>query len=140
MGRRLDLQSLLERTLASIGVWFWPPLPVVPIDPNAVPLTPEETVLAFQTALALEAKKHVFFQPPETIKMVYPCIVYGLSSGSTKFADNNPYNHRKRYTVTVITKDPDSVIPDKIAMLATCVLSTHFTVNNLHHFAYNLFY
>lgn len=140
MSRRLDLQILLETTLASIGIWLWAPLPVVPVDPEAVPLTPEETELAFQAALALEVQEHVYFQPPESFKMIYPCIVYELSSGSTKFADNNPYNHQKRYTVTVITKDPDSVIPDKIATLPTCVFNRHFTSSNLHHFVYNLFY
>ena len=143
MGRRLDLQTLLEAALASVGAWLWSPLPVVPIDPDAdppTPLTPEETEAAFQAALALEVQEHVYFQPPESFKMVYPCIVYELSSGATKFADNNPYNHQKRYTVTVITKDPDSAIPDKIAMLPTCVFNRHFTSSNLHHFVYNLFY
>lgn len=84
--------------------------------------------------------KNVYFQPPETVKLVYPCIVYSRFSGSTKFADNNPYDHQKRYAVTVITRDPDSDIPDKIAMLPTSVFSTFYTVDNLNHFVYNLYY
>jgi len=88
----------------------------------------------------LRGISQVYFQPPESVKMVYPCIVYERYSGVTFFASNMPYSHQKRYTVTAITKDPDSLIPDQIAMLPTCVFNRHFTVNNLHHFVYNLYY
>ncbi len=64
--------------------------------------------------------RHVYFQPPENIRLTYPCIVYERSSIDTNFADNNPYTNKKRYTVTVIDKNPDSVIPDKVAAVPMC--------------------
>ena len=33
---------------------------------------------------------NVYFQPPESYKMEYPCIVYERSALTTRFADNNP--------------------------------------------------
>lgn len=32
--------------------------------------------------------KNVYFQPPESVKLLYPCIVYKRSAGDTRFADN----------------------------------------------------
>lgn len=83
---------------------------------------------------------NVYFQPPPSQQMVYPCIVYERSAGSTKFADNYPYNTQKGYTITVITTDPDSAIPDRVAKLPTCVFNRHFVVNNLNHFVFNIYY
>lgn len=83
---------------------------------------------------------NVYFQPPETIKMKYPCIVYERGSGDTIFADNNPYRFTKRYQVTVIDRDPDSLIPDKVSVLPMCTYDRHYTVDNLNHDIFNLYF
>lgn len=83
---------------------------------------------------------NVYFQPPENVKLMYPCIVYSRSSVETKFANNNPYNHQTKYQVTVVDKDPDSKIPQKIAMLPMCSFAQHFTSDGLNHDVYNLYY
>lgn len=83
---------------------------------------------------------NVYFQPPETIKMVYPCIVYEHYSGRTFFADNKPYTHSKCYQITVIDKNPDSVILDAVVMLPMCMFNRHFAVDNLNHDIYILYY
>lgn len=83
---------------------------------------------------------YVYFQPPESVKIEYPCIIYGRASGKTHFADDNPYIHKKRYQVMVIDKDPDSDIPDKVAALPTCVFIRHYNTNNMNHDVYNLYY
>ena len=82
----------------------------------------------------------VYFQPPPTVRMVYPCIVYALSNEDTKFADNAPYIVEKRYQVTVIDKDPDSVILDKVAYLPKCIYDRHFTKDNLNHDVFSIYY
>lgn len=87
-----------------------------------------------------DGKANVYFQPPATVKMNYPCIVYGRSDGFTAFADNNPYLVRLRYQITVIDPDPDSPIPSKISMLPTCMFDRHFTAENLNHDVFNLYY
>lgn len=87
-----------------------------------------------------EWKNNLYFQPPETIHMNYPCIVYSINDFRTTFADNNPYFHCKRYTVTVIDRNPDSLIPDSVAQLPMCKFDRHFTSDNLHHNVFNLYY
>lgn len=84
--------------------------------------------------------KHVYFQPPETVKMEYPCIVYHLISGTTQFADNNPYHFHKRYQILVIDRNPDSKILDRIATLPMCVFDRFYTTHNLNHYAFNMYY
>lgn len=84
--------------------------------------------------------EHVYFQPPATVQMVYPCIVYARFYGKTIYASDNPYVHDVQYRITVIDKDPDSAIPGKVAMLAKCVVVTHFVADNLNHDVYNLYF
>ncbi|UNI72579.1 MAG: tail completion protein [Chaetfec virus UA24_144] len=83
---------------------------------------------------------NVYFQPPETIKMRYPCIVYQRQGFDTRYADNGPYTHKTRYQVTLIYKDPDSELPLKIAELPLCRHDRSFTVDNLYHDVYTLYF
>ena len=94
-----------------------------------------------QTLLVdLLGSEHVYFQPPPTIQMVYPCIVYRRDSADTDFADNITYAHRKRYLVTVIDRNPDSDIPAKVAALPSCVFDRYYAADNLNHDTYKLFF
>ena len=51
---------------------------------------------------AIPGVKKAYFQPPATVKMVYPCIVYELNNMDTQYADDKPYSVMKGYTVTAI--------------------------------------
>lgn len=83
---------------------------------------------------------NVYFQPPSNVQMAYPCVIYERDQAINFYADNGPYQHTKRYQVTIIDRDPDSVIPDQIAALSLCEFTRHFVVENLHHDVYNLYY
>ena len=82
----------------------------------------------------------VYFQPPMSIKLIYPCIFYERSRIKTSFADNNPYGHEKEYTIMFISKDPDSDIPDKIAMLPKTSFDRHYVSDNLNHDIFTTFF
>lgn len=83
---------------------------------------------------------NVYFQPPATVEMQYPCIVYHRDPTDTKFADDIPYSRTKRYQVTVIDRNPDSEIPDNVAQLRLCKHSRFYTANNLNHDVFDLYY
>src|SRR5688572_2868431 len=83
---------------------------------------------------------NVYFQPPTNLQMNYPCIRYERSDIDTDHADNKPFNHRKRYTVTVIDKNPDSEIPDNVAKLPTASFDRHYVAENLNHDVFTLFF
>lgn len=100
----------------------------------------ERRLQLHQILTGILGSENVYFQTPESTRMKYPCIVYQRNAADTKFADDKPYLKMKRYTVTVIDKDPDSKIPDKIAALPLCTFNRHYTVDNLNHDIYNLYY
>lgn len=84
---------------------------------------------------------YVYFQPPANLKMIYPCIVYEREEITTDRANNKAYQLHNRYLVTVIDRDPDSEIPDKIiASFPMCVFDRAFRVDNLNHTTFKLFF
>lgn len=82
----------------------------------------------------------VYFNPPESLKLVYPCIIYERYNGRAFYANDEKYIYRKNYSVTVIDRNPDSVIPDKLLKLPYCSFDRHFESDNLHHWVYTLYY
>jgi hypothetical protein len=97
--------------------------------------------LELQTLLRdILGSDNVYFQPPPTLLMEYPCIVYSRDWEMINYADDYPYKHRKRYQVTVIDRDPDGGIGDRIAALPLCVYDRFYTVDNLNHDVYKLFF
>lgn len=101
MGRRVDLQALLE--------------------------------------LLLE-KPNVYFQPPENIRMQYPAIVYNLDDMEVVHADNLGYRRTNKYQITLIDRDPDNTVKDRIAELPLCGFSRFYVKDNLNHYVYDLFF
>lgn len=85
-------------------------------------------------------EKRVYFQPPPSVKMTYPCIVYSRDFATTVFAGDKPYLHTRRYQVIIIDQDPDSLIPAKIAALPLCVFDRFYTTENLNHDVFKLFF
>lgn len=83
---------------------------------------------------------NVYFQPPPSIKMEYPCIVYRRDSLFKKAANNEWYIFKKRYQITVIDRDPDGLITDKVAKLPACSFDRFFTADNLNHDVFSLFF
>ena len=90
--------------------------------------------------LAILETDQVYFQPPPNVNMDYPCIVYRRDYELTRFADDRPYSRKKRYQVTVIDRNPDSAIPDKIAELPLCIYDRFYTAENLNHDVFKLFF
>ena len=84
--------------------------------------------------------KRAYFEPAESLLLSYPCIVYNRDRIDIRHADNRPYKHMKRYQITVITDDPDSDIPDKVALLPRIAFDRSFVADNLHHDVFTLFF
>lgn len=83
---------------------------------------------------------NVYFQPPPTIKMIYPCIVYERNTGDSQFADNEPYTFMLRYKITYIDRSPENDVVEKIGSLPMCVYDRFYTADNLNHDVFNLYF
>lgn len=84
--------------------------------------------------------KGVYFNPPPTVKMSYPCIRYKWSSENPVFADNYKYKHEMRYSLTVIDPNPESSVAKAVLALPYSRLETSYAADNLSHFQFTLFY
>ena len=80
---------------------------------------------------------HVYFEPPESVKMQYPCIVYSRASADQKYADNGLYSYVQRYQVVCIEVNPDSSLIGKMLELPLCSYNRSYNADNLKH---DLFY
>ena len=99
------------------------------------------TRLELQTMLeTLLGSRNVYFQPPASIHMSYPAIVYELSNIRNIPADNVHYNQHKAYQLTVIDEDPDSEISEAVSKLEMCSFNRSFASDELNHFVYTLYY
>ena len=83
---------------------------------------------------------NVYFQPPSTLKMKYPCIVYERRSGDSLYADDSTYRFTYSFTVTYVDTDPDSDVPEQIAKLPYCKMDRCFTSDNLNHTVFILYW
>lgn len=88
----------------------------------------------------LLGSRNVYFQPPESVKMKYPAIVYALDDIDNVHADNGVYSSYKHYSVTVIDSDPDSEFIDKVAFLPTSRFERYYTSENLNHWVFSLYF
>ncbi len=90
--------------------------------------------LELQTLLEeILGSRNVYFQPPESVKMNYPAIVYGLEDIKNTFANDRVYLSKRKYLITVIDEDPDSPIVGRVASLPSCRFNRHFESDNLNH-------
>ena len=88
----------------------------------------------------LLGNRHVYFQPPASLKMEYDCIRYERDRMDPVHADNTLYQLHDRYQLTLIYKNPDSELPAKIAALPLCSHNRHYSEGNLHHDIFTIYY
>lgn len=84
--------------------------------------------------------EHVYYQPPESIKMQYPAIRYTRSDIRNTFAADTVYRQSHFYEVTVIDHDPDSVIVEQISKLPKVRFNRHYTSEGLNHDVFTIYY
>lgn len=99
------------------------------------------TRLQLQTLLeTVLGSRNVYFQPPESIRISYPAIVYSLSDIQQRFANDKTYHGWKRYNITYISTNPDDDMIDALLELPKCSFDRRFVSDNLYHNTFNLYY
>lgn len=88
----------------------------------------------------LLGSNQVFYQPPASLQMSYPAIVYSLSDIETMKANNSTYLTRRKYDITVISKLPDNPVIQKLMELPYCSYDRLYKADNLNHDVLTLYY
>ena len=91
--------------------------------------------IAFDDRLhtAFDNLAHIYYQPPESVRMEYPAIRYRRSYVDITHADNVPYLHDYSFEVTVIDRNPDSVITAALLKFPRCRYNRTYVSENLYH-------
>lgn len=84
--------------------------------------------------------KNVYFQPPESLKLNYPAIVYSVSDIKNTYAGDDVYNQSRYYKVTVLDFNSDSRISDKISKIPNSRFNTYFASDKINHYVYMIYY
>ena len=90
--------------------------------------------------VSILGSRYVYFQPPESIKLQYPCIIYERYDISNTNADDQVYLQPIQYRVTVIDSDPDSEIVSRMSKFPTARFVRHQVISNLNHDIFNIHY
>lgn len=84
--------------------------------------------------------RYVYFQPPSTIQMKYPCIIYARGDQNERYADGFLYSYKIMYDVTIIDPNPDSAILYELRKLQYCSFDRHYVQDNLNHDVFTIYY
>lgn len=82
----------------------------------------------------------VYFQPPESIRIKYPAIVYELDNIESIHASDSKYLNLRRYLVKYISRDPDNTVIDDLLTLPYCSFDRRFIIDNLYHDCFDIYY
>lgn len=94
-----------------------------------------------QKLVGLIGNDNVYFQPPASVKMSYPCVVYNVGTGNAKYANDSLYNYTHRYDVTFIYKKPNlEIIEQVLSTLPKSSMSRSYCVENLNHYVFSVYY
>lgn len=77
--------------------------------------------------------QHVYFQPPTGFKMVYPAIKYSINHRDSDYANDRKYFNNTSYEITIIDKQMNNPVIDKILELPYSAYNRHYITDNLHH-------
>ena len=83
--------------------------------------------------------RNAYFQPPASVQMKYPAIVYKRKDIETRFAGNVVYTNSPSYEVVLIDNNPDSEYVEKILQLPYCSFDRHYTADNLNHDVFTIY-
>lgn len=79
---------------------------------------------------------NLYFEPPASKRMEYPCIRYTRERIDTNYANNKVYLGKQRYNVMLIYYDVDSDLIDKVLRNDEDLVFSHerhYVADGLHH-------
>lgn len=101
--------------------------------------TEQRRVKLSKTLHNILGSDNVYFDPPESVKMKYPAIVYSREKINTSNANNHKYFIYDRYEVTFIRKDPDHEILDALLEMPFTEHIRDFTSQDLYHDVFTVY-
>ena len=86
----------------------------------------------------LLGSRNVYFQPPATIHMKYPCIVYEYDHQIIRHADDLKYLKWDQYNVTIISPYALLEVMNDLEEETYCRFDREYVADGLYHYVYNI--
>lgn len=84
---------------------------------------------------------NVYYDPPESIKLKYPCIIYHQTSGDHAYSGNKTYLYTPSYEITTISKDADDNFVERMVSEFEMIRhGSRYTAENLYHDTFTLYW
>ena len=84
---------------------------------------------------------NVYYQPGANITLKFPCIIYRRGDIQPFYANNKTYINRERYTLTVVSGDPDNEIADNLLSHFSLITYTNrYVSDGLYHDTLEVYY
>lgn len=83
---------------------------------------------------------NVYHQVPDGMTIKYPAIKYSMNKIENKHANNIVYNQDTSYTITIMSKNVDEPIIEKISKLPKCSYDRGFIQDGIYHNIFILYY
>lgn len=84
--------------------------------------------------------KAVYYQPPEDIKMEYPCIRYTREKPNVYHANNGQYFKQECWQLLVMDWETPSPIANAVEQLPKCSFVRHYQADHLNHDVFTLYF
>lgn len=99
------------------------------------------TRLELQSKLEeLNGNRNVYYNPPESTKMLYDAIRYSKKNIESRYANDRIYSKLNCYELIVIARKVDPKIVDELLELPYCSFDRYYVANNLHHYVFTLYW
>lgn len=83
---------------------------------------------------------NIYYQPPESVKLKYPCIIYSRSDINATKADNINYHNSYFYNIILISKTVDPAEISSLMSLPGISFDRMYISDNLYHYVFTIFY
>lgn len=92
------------------------------------------------TLINILGSENVYFQPPPSLQLKYPCVIYKLDGVKVSHANDKNYLNTKRYLVTVVDRNPDTQTYERVLDLPHSSLETVLVKDNLNQYVCSLYW
>lgn len=88
----------------------------------------------------IDGVKKVYFQPTESIRLEYPCIVYSIKNHGFNHANDKKYIGVDKYELVLIQKSYNETLVKSILSMQSCGHDAEYLNDNLYHDAFTIYW
>lgn len=86
-----------------------------------------------------DGDRHIYLNPPPSVRMRYPAIVYSLNGIDPKYANDTAYQLAPSYQVILIDEDVDTKYLKLILQIPYCRFNRFYISDNLNHWVFTIY-